>query len=159
MKTAEDNGEFSYTPIKSKDMDDDDDENFDDANEIPTQSMTSTTASSTSNKLLSPVNSDRSMNNSKQIKLSSFSRETSGTSKASSIISTTATAGSGRRASLTDVEKELQDFDIDLNKDDVSDTENGPLVSKGTFKKSTDENEVKRFSRSLTTHFGNILTR
>ena len=143
MKTAEDNEEFFYTPIKSKDMDDDGDENFDDANEIPTQSITSAAALSVSNKLSSPVNSDRSMNNSKQTKLSSFSREISGTSKASSIISTTATAGSGRRASLTDVEKELQDFDIDLNKDDVSDTENGPSVSKGTFKKSTDENEVK----------------
>jgi hypothetical protein len=75
---------------------------------------------------------------------SSIRREPSATSKASSIISTTATAGSGRRTSLSDVDKELEDFDIDFDKDDASETENGPSVSKGIFKKSTDENEVKR---------------
>lgn len=80
----------------------------------------------------------------KPLSLSSIRREQSGTSKASSIISTAATAGSGRRTSLSDLEKELEEFDIDLDTDDVSHTENGSSVLKETFKKSpTDGNEVK----------------
>jgi coatomer subunit beta' len=156
MKEAENNGQFSYIPIQlNKDItdEDDDDETFDDANEIPIQStIKSMTDSSIVNKLIPPVNSDRSRSQSpmdnftirsnKPTSVSSIRREVSGTSKASSIISTTATTGSDRR-SLSDLDKELQEFDIDLDKNNVSDTENGPLESKGTFKKSTDENEVK----------------
>jgi hypothetical protein len=37
MKIAEDNGQFSYTPVKFKD---DDDENFNDVDEAPSQSTT-----------------------------------------------------------------------------------------------------------------------
>ena len=48
-----------------------------------------------------------------------------------------------RKTSLSDLEKELQEFDIDLDKDDVSDAENGQ--SAGVFKKTTDEDEVKTF--------------
>jgi hypothetical protein len=88
------------------------------------------------------------MNNSKPTSVSSIRREISGTSKASSIISTAATAGSGRQTSLSELDKELQDFDIDLDKDDVSETENGSAVSKKTFEKSTDENEVKPLKAS-----------
>ena len=106
MKTAEESGEFSYIPIRFKGTnDDEEEESFDDANEIPTQSATTIINSSVNNKLTPPVNS-------KETKVSSMRREISGTSKASSIISTAATAGSGRRTSLSDVEKELQDFDL-----------------------------------------------
>jgi hypothetical protein len=77
--------------------------------------------------------------------VSSFTREPSTTSKASSIISTAATAGSGRQASLSDLDKELQEFDIDLDNDDVSNTVNGTSVFKETFRKSANENEVKMF--------------
>jgi len=65
---------------------------------------------------------------------------TSTTSKATSDIKSTATA---RKTSMSDLEKELQDFDIDLDKDDVSDAENGQ--STGVYKKTTDEDEVKTF--------------
>ncbi len=85
------------------------------------------------NKLIPSVNSDRSRSKSPMNKRNSVSREESVASKASSIISTAATAG-------TDRQTPLNDFD----KDDVSDTENDSSVSKGTFKKTTDENEVKR---------------
>ncbi len=42
MKEAEDNGQFSYIPVQlgKGTTDDDDDETFDDANEIPIQSTT-----------------------------------------------------------------------------------------------------------------------
>jgi hypothetical protein len=80
----------------------------------------------------------------KSTSVSSINRETFGASKASSIISTAATAGTGRHSSLSDLDKDLQDFDIDPEKNDVSNTENGSKVLKETFKKSTDENEVKR---------------
>lgn len=80
------------------------------------------------NKLIpSSLNVDRSRSQSpvnKSTSAISVSREESVTSKASSIISTAATAGTGRRTSLNDLDKELQEFDIDLNKDNVSDTEN-----------------------------------
>jgi hypothetical protein len=50
-------------------------------------------------------------------------------------------AAAARKDSLSDLEKELQEFDIDGDKDDVSDAENGQ--SKGDFKKSAIEDEVK----------------
>lgn len=56
---------------------------------------------------------------------------------------TTATANAPRKTSMSDLEKELQEFDIDLDKDDVSDVENGQ--STGVSKKTTDEDEVKPF--------------
>jgi hypothetical protein len=43
---------------------------------------------------------------------------------------------------MSDLDKELEDFDIDLDKDDVSDDENRALASKRTFKKSAEEDEV-----------------
>jgi hypothetical protein len=45
---------------------------------------------------------------------------------------------------MSDLEKELQEFDIDLDKDDVSDVENGQTT--GVYKKTTDEDEVKTFT-------------
>ena len=56
---------------------------------------------------------------------------------------TTATANAPRKTSMSDLEKELQEFDIDLDKDDVSDVENGQTT--GVSKKTTDEDEVKPF--------------
>jgi len=154
-KKAEDKEQFSYIPvqlIQDTTDDDDDDENFDDANEIPIQSITKpTTDSSIVNKLIPPVNSDRSRSQSPKNnfflsnKPTSVSSNSRGPSKASSIISTAATAGSGRQTSLSDLDKELQEFDIDLDRDDVSDTENRSSIRKGTFKKSTDENEDLQF--------------
>ena len=55
----------------------------------------------------------------------------------------TATASAPRKTSISDLEKELQEFDIDLDKDDVSDVENGQ--STGVSKKTTDEDEVNPF--------------
>lgn len=55
----------------------------------------------------------------------------------------TATASAPRKTSMSDLEKELQEFDIDLDKDDVSDVENGQ--STGVSKKTTDEDEVNPF--------------
>lgn len=46
-----------------------------------------------------------------------------------------------RKTSMSDLEKELEDFDIDLDKDDVSDVDFGQ--STGAIKKPTDEDEVK----------------
>ena len=78
--------------------------------------------------MIPSVNSDRSRPEGLKSTLAALiRREESVTSKASSIISTAATAGTGRRTSLTD-----------LDKDDVSDTDND---SKEVFKKTTDENE------------------
>ncbi len=101
------------------------------------------------NKLIPSVNADRSRSQSpmnKSTSVISVRREESIPSKASSILSTAATAGTGRQASLNDLDKELQEFDIDLNKDDVSDTEHDSSISKGTFQKTTDENEVKAYN-------------
>jgi hypothetical protein len=42
---------------------------------------------------------------------------------------------------MSDLEKELQEFDIE---DDVSDVENGQTT--GVYKKTTDEDEVKTFT-------------
>ncbi|UJR16031.1 hypothetical protein I4U23_002945 [Adineta vaga] len=162
MKEAEENGKFSFDPTqfikKTADDDDDDDENdnFDDANETPIQTNNKPiTSSSVSNKLIPPVSVDQSrsqspMNNSnpqsnKSAIASLISREASVTSKASSITSTTATAGTGRRTSLTDLEKELEEFDIDVD-DDVSDTKNGTDISEGISKKSPNENEDLEFN-------------
>jgi hypothetical protein len=58
-------------------------------------------------------------------------------SKASDMKSTAAT----RKTSMSDLEKELQEFDIE---DDVSDVENGQTT--GVYKKTTDEDEVKTFT-------------
>ena len=44
---------------------------------------------------------------------------------------------------MSDLEKELEAFDIDVDKDDVSDAEDGQ--SSGVYKKTTDEDEVKSF--------------
>ncbi|CAF4435967.1 unnamed protein product, partial [Rotaria sp. Silwood2] len=52
-------------------------------------------------------------------------------------------AVTGRKTSLSDLEKELQEFDIDLDKDDVSDVEIGQ--STGVHKKYTDEDEDLQF--------------
>jgi hypothetical protein len=60
------------------------------------------------------------------------------TSKATSDIKSTATV---RKTSISDLEKELQEFDIDIDKDDVSDAENGQSAK--ASKKFADEDEVK----------------
>jgi len=60
------------------------------------------------------------------------------TSKATSDMKSTATV---RKTSLSDLEKELQEFDIDIDKDDVSDAENGQSAK--ASKKFADEDEVK----------------
>jgi hypothetical protein len=65
-------------------------------------------------------------------------KEPSTLAKTTSDIKPTTTA---RKTSLSDLEKELQEFDIDLDKDDVSDAETGP--STGASKKFADEDEVK----------------
>ena len=46
---------------------------------------------------------------------------------------------------MTDLEKELQDFDIDADNDDVSHPENGSAVSQDTFEKAAEEKEVNMF--------------
>lgn len=58
-------------------------------------------------------------------------------------IATTSSTTTARKTSISDLEKELQEFDIDLDKDDVSDAEIGQ--STGVYKKTTDEDEVKTF--------------
>jgi hypothetical protein len=140
MKEAENSGQFSYEPIRSNE--DDDDENFDDANETPMKSTTESpmvkssipALASDQSRTQSPTNSSVSL---KPTPVPSLTRE-------SSIKSTTATVGSVRQSSLSDLEKELQEFDIDLDQDDdVSDAKNPSSASaKGARKKSTEENEV-----------------
>ncbi|CAF1019776.1 unnamed protein product [Adineta ricciae] len=141
MKLAEENGQFSFDPtqfIKTPaDGNDDDEEKFDDANEIPVPVADKPTInSSVSNSLNPSPGSDRSRSHSpknnsyppinKSTLASPVSREASVTSKASSITSTAATAGTDRRTSLTDLEKELAEFDIDddaeLNNDDTDES-------------------------------------
>ena len=62
------------------------------------------------------------------------------TSTLSSALETSkATTDTDRRTSLSDLEKELQEFDIDPDKDDVSDIEKGQ--STGFNKKFADEDE------------------
>ncbi len=68
-------------------------------------------------------------------------KPTSTVFKAASDVKPTASA---RKTSMSDLEKELQEFDIDLDKDDVSDVETEQ--STGVFKKTTDEEEVKTFT-------------
>ena len=141
MKEAENSGQFSYEPIRSDSSVPDDDENFDDANETPMKSTTDSPMVQSSIPAQSPMNSSVSL---KPTVISSLTRESSTNSRASSIKSTTATVGSVRQSSLSDLEKELQEFDIDLDQDDdVSDASNPPSASaKGARKKSTEENEV-----------------
>ena len=80
----------------------------------------------------------------------SFIREAS---EASSIRSTAATIGSARQSSLSDIDKELEEFDIDLDHDNVSVAKTGPSASKRAQKKSSDEDEVNaRTFRSSDTH-------
>jgi hypothetical protein len=59
-------------------------------------------------------------------------------SKTTTDIKSTATA---RKTSMSDLEKELEEFDIGPDNDDVSDAENGQ--PKGAYKKSAIEDEVK----------------
>jgi hypothetical protein len=56
---------------------------------------------------------------------------------------TSKTTNAARKTSFSDIEKELQEFDIDLDKDDVSDAENGQTT--GVYKKFGDEDEVNTF--------------
>lgn len=61
------------------------------------------------------------------------------------------TSGAGKSTPLTDLDKELQEFDIDLDKDDVSDVDFG--LSTGASKHTLDEDEVtKRRGRVLLMH-------
>lgn len=55
--------------------------------------------------------------------------------------STTSSTDAARKSSFSDLEKELQEFDIDLDKDDVSDVDYGQ--STGANKISAEEDEVK----------------
>ncbi len=57
-------------------------------------------------------------------------------------IATTSSTTTARKTSFSDLEKELQEFDIDPD-NDVSDAEIGQ--STGVYKKTTDEDEVKTF--------------
>ena len=109
MKQAEDNGQFSYIPNEANRITDgDDDETFDDANEVPVQTTTNAV-----NKL---VLSD----NLEQSPMNLASKLISTHSKPSSLISTTATAGTGRQISVSELDKELQEFGIDPDKDEVN---------------------------------------
>ena len=138
MRDAENSGRFSYEPMP-KDADDDDDENFDDANETPIKPATDSAIPKPASDQ-SPMDSAVSL---KPTHLSSLVRESSTTSRASSIKSTTATVGSVRQSSISDLEKELQEFDIDLDQDDdVSDAKSPSSPAKGARKRSTEENEV-----------------
>ena len=69
------------------------------------------------------------------------SREVSVASKTSSIIST---VGTDRRTSLSEFDRELRAFDIDLSKNDISETENDPYVLTRSSKKISVEGEVKQ---------------
>ena len=93
MKDAENSGQCSYEPIP-KDDDDDNDENIDDANET----------------LIKPTTE------------SCIPKPMSDQSPMSSTVSLKPTHVSSlvRESSMSDLEKELHEFDIDLDQDDVS---------------------------------------
>lgn len=118
-----------------------------------------TTESSTVNKLVPPVLTSTASSSDRSRSQSPMNSSTIPTTKGSTppppppTATTSSTVkqsttdnkptASARKTSLSDLEKELQEFDIDLDKDDVSDVENGQ--STGVFKKTTVEDEVKPF--------------
>jgi len=173
MQEAENDGQFFYGPVQSNkdatENGEDEDDDFTDANEIPKQTTSSqvkpssaahsppstndksTTESSTTSKLIRPAlksttsSEDRSrsqspMNTSAVPSASKGSTPPPSTATTSKITTTTTTV---RQTSLSDLEKELQEFDIDLDKDDVSDVE--IEQSTGVSKKTTDEDEDLQF--------------
>nr|ACD37566.1 beta prime coatomer protein complex subunit [Philodina roseola] len=129
MLEAENDGRFSYEPIRT--IENDDEENFDDATseDLPRQILS--------------IRSDRFENQSPM----NLTRDSS---KAPSVRSTAATVGSRRPASVSDLEKELEDLDIDLDTDDVRNAKNGSAQIKDLFSKTSDENEVNRCRSFLT---------
>jgi hypothetical protein len=149
MHHAENNEQFAFDPAQSNrrtttNDDDDDDEKFDDATETSVEPLT-THASiprvvSDRSRTQSPMNSSPSSSTSQKANTAASSiRETS---KASSIRSTAATMGSLGQTSIIDLERELQEFDIDLDEDDVSDPNHRSSAIKRANKSSTVENEV-----------------
>lgn len=144
MLDAETNGRFSYEP-RRRIENDDEEENFDDAIETPNRdeefSHQTLRVPSDRSETQSPMNSSVSSITQK------LQRESS---KAPSVRSTTATVGSHRPASISDLEKELEDLDIDLDTDDVRNAKNGSDQAKGTFEKFSNENEVN-FHRFIIT--------
>lgn len=142
MIEAENNGEFSYQPVRSNRGDDDEDENFDDAIDAPNAeapNQTNRIIPSDRSGTQSPMNSSISSVSQKANVLLSLNRESS---KAASIKSNAATIGSVRQASVSDLEKELEDLDIDLDSNDVSNAKNGSSETQKVFQSTTDENEV-----------------
>ena len=153
MLAAENEGRFTYEPVRS--IENDDEENFDDASDTPSRDdlprPTLNLPFDDRSATQSPMNSSVSSFSTK------FNRESS---KAASIRSTSATIGSVRPASVSDLEKELEDLDIDLDTDDVRNAKNGSAETKGVFQKVSDENEVNSFSSHCTfaCPFTNTLT-
>ena len=154
MRQAENQGKFFYGPVQSnqgstnnEDDVEDDGDNFADAPEIskpmnvsqlkealpvnpPVASSTiskppATTETSTISKLI-PTDRERSQS----------------PIKPPAPITTAKPTSVAQKTPLTDLDKELQEFDIDLDKDDVSDVEFE--ASTGAFKKSSEEEEVTR---------------